>query len=385
MNIRIVKTNKNIINVCPAGDRIMELSSRKVGDSVFYGLGLYDPDRNTVSDIATNIQEDRWIPVQNCIWGSRDHYHAMFDERDRSGSISLYKYCTEDGSLKVIYSLPRAVPVHIKDTRVRIFVITPEQIIVQTEHKRNKDTEKLMGNIEFFQVLCNVVTGEKTEVKDLNLINNGINTIIPVSPTHIMLKTGFSALEDSRIEQDSESDALIESVYYGSLSMFISSFRDKTTIGYKLLGTAYFDKCIESPGAADDYIYYTVLDYANKSSETICYDLVNDETLRCLQEDVDTEDVSPACIIDNTPYMRSSSPERNVFFNVRTGENDGIFYDEQFAAVVGKLIIFTAVKRNRRSTRIYRIQGSRFVLEEHGRFLNGCCIGDDHFIYIFSR
>ncbi len=385
MNIRLIKTKKNIINVYPVGDRIMELSSKKVGDSVFYGLSLFDPAKNTISEIVSNIHEDRWIPVQNCIWESRDHYYAVFNEKSGYGLITVYKYCTADGSVKTFYAVPDRFPLLSEDKQVRIFVITEDQIIIQTEHKSDKKNEKLMGNIEFFQVLCNVASGERTEVKDLNLINNGINTIIPVSSTDIMLKTGFSHLEDPRIEQDSESEALIESVYYGSLSMFISSFRDKTTIGYKLLGTAYFNKGIVSPGAKDDYIYFTVIDPGDKSSETYFYDHVNDETFRCLQEDVDKDNLSRAYVIGNKPYMRSSSPELNVFFNVRTGENEGLFYDEQFAAVVGKLLVFTSVKHNRRSTRLYLVQGSRHVLEEHGKYLSGCCINDDHFIYIFKR
>jgi len=385
MNIRLIKTKKNIINVYPVGDRIMELSYRKVGDSVFYGLSLYDPDKNTIQEIVSNIHEDCWIPIQNCIWESGDHYYAIYDGKEDNGSITVYKYCTADGSVKVFYSIPDKFPMPSEDSQIRLFVITEDQIIIQTELKRAKKTEKLMGNIEFFQVLCNVTTGERTEVKDLNLINNGINTIIPVSSTDIMLKTGFSHLEDQRIEQDSEAEALIESVYFGSLSMFISSFRDKTTIGYKLLGTAYFNKCIVSPGAQDDYIYFTVIDPGDKSSETVFYDHVNDETFRCLQEDVDKDNLSRAYVIGNVPYMRSSSPELNVFFNVKTKENEGIFYDEQFAAVVGKLLVFTSTKHNRRSTRLYLLQGSRHVLEEHGRYLNGCCINDDHYIYIFKR
>lgn len=387
MNIRLIKTDKNIIKVYPSGSRIIELSSKKVGESTFLSLASFDPSKNTVSEIVSSVPEDKWVPVQNCIFGSQDHYHAILNEDGSEQIIRLFKYSAADGSLICVYTYSRAYeePDRSDDLRFRIFVITEDQIIVQTEKKKEQDTEKLMGNIEFFQELCSIQSGGKTEVMDLNLINNGIHTIMPVSQTNIMLKTGFSSLEDTRINNDSESEALIESVYFGSLSMFISSFRDKTTIGYKLLGTAYYDKGIVSPGVSGDYIYFTVIDYQNRSSETVFYDHVNDETLRCIREDIDTDDISAADVISNTPYMRNVSPDRTTFFNVRTGENDGIFFDEQFASLVGSILVFGCIKHGRRCTRVYRERGSRFILEERGRFLSGCCIGSEHFLYIFSK
>lgn len=385
MNIRIITTDKKIKEVKSHGKMISELSARVSSNDYLYDLEMFDPQENTITPVESDIPAQDWIPVCNCIWESEDFFYAYVNNSDEDSKVSLFRYKTSDGTRTEIFSFNKD-PDPFDDMRFRLFVLSEDQVIVQAERHKLQDTDQLMGNIEFNQTLHDLNTGETNTIKDVNLINNGISIIIPVSPADIMMKTGFSSILDSRITAGRESEALIESVYFGSMAMFISSaFRDKTTIGYKLLGTAYNDKGIIDPGARDDYIYFTILDYENMSAETIFYDHVTDETLRCLNENANSEELCFSHVINNVPYIRSNSAGSTMFFNVRASENDSVFFNENFQAVVGNLFVFDSAARSKHRIRVYDSPKNKLLLETSGKYVAGCQSDSDYYIYISSK
>ena len=383
MNIRIIRHNDNMLEALIRGRNILEITAkdRKMRE---YDLTLFDPETNTIKEIAPEIQKINSIPVFNCIWNSEDVYFAALDMSDASGNgICIFKYENAQNACKCILKIDAESIDSSKNSSLKIFVLSENYVIAQSEHKKDNNIESLMGNIEFVQTLYNVDTEESVVISDLNLINNGINMIQPVSETHMMLKTGFSYLEDSRINKDNEKEALIESVYFSSNSMFLSSIlRDNITAGYKLLGTAYFDKCIISPKVSGEYVFFTIVDREKMSSETVFYNYVTDETIRCVSQDVLKNDLSNAYIINNTPYIRNTYSDRTEFFNVRTSESDCVFFDEDFVSVVGDLFIFSETRGKKEYLRIYRSPKLDLVAEERAEFLCGVSDMEDYYLYV---
>ena len=290
MNITIIKSEEPLNSVGVCGEKILE--THNIEETGLYDLGLFYPEDNSYRIICPDVKKFNTIPVLNCIWNSEDVFFASVKQNENDMfSVILYVYSGETGEYESLLEIPFDRQILNEKVTVRFFVISPDYVIVQTEKKIDDNTGDLMGNIEFSLSLCNIATGENVEISDLNLINNGINTIVPVSENYIMLKTGFSAYNDPRINCDNENEALIESVYYSTLSMFIGSLkRENTTVGYKMLGTAYYKNYIVDPQVKDDYIFFTIFDREKNVSETVFYNCVTDETIRCVNEDASQED-----------------------------------------------------------------------------------------------
>ncbi len=127
-----------------------------------------------------------------------------------------------------------------------------------------------MGNIAFSQVLVDPVTGEERKISNPVLVNNGVAMIYPVSENQIVIKTGYSNAGDDRITGQKEDDALIESVYLGTTSQFISYISiENSTNSMRMLGTAYFEKFITMPRVTGDYVYFCTVDQTNSTGEIL--------------------------------------------------------------------------------------------------------------------
>ena len=384
MEIKVIRTDEDIINTKIKGNSVLE-ELKDGGEGLsFSRYFMYDPLSNTRREIAPDIIKYDLIPVFNCIWDSPDVYFATFtDNGENQIDIAVYCYSQAEEKVKKILTFSDSVLVIDGFKMIKIFVVSEDRILVQTEHKKDWEIQALMGNIEFVLSQYDLESGQISPVKDANLLNNGINSIIPLSKTDILVKTGYPFLEDSRISGMSEEEALIESIYVGSLSMFISSLqRDASVTGAKLLDTVYFDKGILHPDVKDEYCFFSEVHYRESRKDTIFYNFVTGETLRCTNDIVELADISNAFIVNNIPYIRSTFEDRTEFLNIKTSEADCIFYEETFITVVGKLFVFSSIKKGKPYVRLYRHPGLDLILEEPGVFQAGCCNDTDYYLYI---
>ena len=384
MDIKIIRKNEKLEDVLLGGNKILEVALPSMGNESFYDISLYDPAQNSILSIAPEIKKYNFIPVYNCIWNSADVYFASYEEgAEHEITISLYRFNETAAETEEILKFTEKSIIVRGYKCIKLFVLTETQILVQTEHKKDWESKSLMGNIEFVQTIFDLNSSTSSQVNDLNFINNGINMIYPVSKTGIMLKTGYSYLEDERISGESENDALIESVYFGSMALLLSALsKESATVGFKMLATTYFDKCILSPRVDEDYIYFSIADSANKTVETIFFNHKTEETFRCLTENTDPSDAGSGYVAGNVPYVKNYIEGRTEFLNLRTSDVDCVFYDDNLEAVNGRLIIFSKKKKNKDFIRVYRYPKLDLLLEEEGSF-NSLCRDDDHYyIYI---
>ncbi len=384
MDIRIIHKNEKLDTLIIRGRSILEVEKHYQDDIGIYDLSVYDPDKNTLEEISPELKKVDIVPVYNCIWKSEDIYFGTCKADDENNLlIQVYKYDTGRKTTEFLHALTENNQIFVGTKTIKLFALDENLFLVQTEVKKDNSSQKLMGNIEFNLCLYNTETGSQTDIIDQNLLNNGVNVIIPIDEEHFLIKTGYSFLEDSRISGSSESEALIESVFYGPKKSFIDSLNTgSATNGFRLLATAYFDKCILSPMVKDDYIYFIVYDYENRLSEVSFYNYVTDDILVCKNENADVEDLENAYIINNVPYIRHEKDDKTQFINLITSDIDCVFYDEKFVGLSGGLFIFHKEQGNHNNIRIYRHPKLDLVYEEKGYINNFCNDRDNYFIYV---
>jgi len=385
MNIRVIKRSSLPDRVYFRGSNIIEITENSADDHSDISVSVYDPAANTVSRILPDSGRINPVPVFNCIWNSGKEFFSFTSDNEGEGHTRIMFFDPENRSIRTLLRLEDDNDSGEESVKTTVFVMQDDQLLVQKEYNSPAGTEDNAARTVFSLSYHNITNGECIPVRDINIVNNGIKTIIPVSESDIMVKTGFNATEDQRIGNTQES-ALIEGVYCGSLSMFISSLpHENTSTGARLLASAYQDKAIMTPFVRGNYIIFDVVDTGNMTRETHFCSHRTEDILIFRNDRPYAGFVDDAFVINNIPYMKVATDNGCAFFNLLSQEYDCVFEDETFVGVTGKLFIFNGIYSGYDHVRIYRHPKLDLIHEEKGVFHAGCCSGDDYYIYISPR
>ena len=212
MDISLISYKENLYNIAVIGDYIAEyyhdMSNRNL-----YHIQLYNPAKNLVREILPNQKKSDVVEIINCIWNSQDIYFASYTQLDDERiEFSIIKYVIKSDTQTTICTFVDNRAVLDQSKRVKVFILTETTILLQGEIQRSEASENMIGNIEFSLSLYNVETYKETSVTETNFLNNGIDIIVPISENKIMIKTGYSYLEDDRLNPTYKDEAFIESV-----------------------------------------------------------------------------------------------------------------------------------------------------------------------------
>ena len=381
MNIKIIKKHNNPCYVAPKGDSIMELI--RVSNDTEYRIFAYNPKKNTADEIGEGLKIPTAVEMCNAIWESSDIYYAVLNEIAENTKIDVHMYSTKTKTDEIIYSFQMRDDLDIYKTRVKIFILSKTMLIVQLEFTEEEKREDLMGHISFVQILVDIENETETEIEDENIVNNGINVILPISPTHILIKTGYSFIEDYRYEVQKEEEALIESIFINSSSKFIADLTIQAkTIDMQQLASTYYDKFILSPEFKDNYVFFTIIEPATSTSEIIFLNVETNEKYSCRNEQIDLNDLNLGCIIGGTPYVKNTASTDMKFLNLKNGDFDLSCMGEEFEGIIGDLLILKRLKKNRKEiTEIYSYPKMELIYEAKGTMLIGCVKDDDYYLY----
>lgn len=374
MNIYKIKSRKNLLYAKPVGGCVLECTK----DDNTYALDLYNPSDNTLSGIGKGKIIAEPATVKNAIWESEDVYYAAIDGEKALGFISIYKYNIKNAKETLIYSYKAAED---KDAKMRMifFVLSESFMIIQKEKRLEENGIKRR---EFSQLLVNLDTGEEIAVADENIVKNGLYSIIPVSKTQIMIKTGFRYKETDNIKEakEAEKNVPIEAVFLNTPQKFIADLSlGNRTMDMQLIYSAFYDKYILEPEYKEGFVYFTAVDENENSSESIFYNIETQENFTCVNKNIDKKRPDAAYIINNTPYARSFSGKETVFLNLRTMEFDLSCMEYDFLDVVGKLII--AKSNESKKIIVLRCPDLKMVMNEKGKYRLGCTNKNDCYLY----
>lgn len=345
---------------------------------------LFDPKTNHIREIDPEVHKADFVHIHVCFKPCNDVFYAVVENTaDDTVRVIVYVYEISSGQTLEFCSLTEDRDVLTGKKRIHVFILTKTQVLIQTESVNTDETAKLMGTIVFTQTLYDTGTGESIPIIEENLINNGINMIAPLNETDVLIKTGYSALEDSRLGLGSDKDALIESIYITSMAKFTGDIAlRKKNIDMQLIVSAYQDRYILRPEVKDDFIVFNIVDIERRESDCVFYNYVTGEKTIGKNTEIDLEDIRLAYVVANTPYIRKNLETSCEFVNMKTLENDISFYEEDFVDVCGDL--FITAKRNRRSQsmRVYQYPHMDILLDERCRYVAGIREEDAYYLYI---
>lgn len=382
MDIILVNAQENLYRLALAGKRIVEYR-RDSKNKYLIHLAVYNPEENTVTEITPQRHKIDFISIENGIWKCREVYYASFEVIDESQiRIDIYRYHPDLKEETKVLSFIRDMDVISGNTRIKVFLLSESVLLVQTEVRKSNASENMMGNIAFSLSLYNLETGEETVVSDSNFINNGIHTIIPVSDTKIMVKTGYSYLEDPRLGNAANHESLIESVYIATIAKFIADITlSSDSVDMPLIESAYLDRYITTPEVTDNYTHFTVVDAAKKITKCIFFHNETDERLEYSLSSFDPEDMYITYVVNNIPYVRKNAENKVSFFNLLKAVSDIEFYEEQFLDQTGKIFI-TAPENDYQRIHIYSYPKFQQVINEKTKYLCSITSENRHYVYI---
>jgi len=384
MNINLIRENKNLISAEECGQFILETYLEGKQDRSMLRLILFDPADNSRKEIAPSIKKYERLPVINCIWQSEDVFFASVSV-ENDNALALYRYSIQDDKTDRVAVLGDILSPMQHCDRIKIFVLDRSLFLIQVEMLEIRDIETGKGKLTFRQKLVNTDTGEEVAAADPNLVNNGVDVLKALSPTHIMMKTGYSYLEDERLRPGVAEEALIESVYYGTISQFVTSIGMETsTTGYTMLGTAYHEKNIFGLGTGGDYIYFSIMEPQASSSETIYYNYKTDETLRAHSIEIDESNSVAAFVAYDIPFISQNLSDSIELINIRTSMTDSLFFEEGISGVLGNLVILHSRKRHHEYIRGYMFPKLELNFEQKGRYITGCIKDKEYYVYYHS-
>ena len=380
MEINIIKEKAKLNNLIVKGNDIFE-GYRDSDDDFYMNAFIFSDENKTLKPILEDQIILSQVKIYNAIWNSRDIYYASYFEID-PGIIQIHKYNVSEEKDEIFISIFDNFDISDPEGRLKVFILSNSHALVQYEKLNREKTNELMGNIEFSLKLYNAEKYEDSVIEFTDFKNNGINSIIPCNDSKIMIKTGYSYLDDNRSEKDEESEALIESVYITTTSLFVSELQQKTGSNIlDLLISTYYTKHITTPKIDGDYIHFSVVDAKNGSERSYFYNFNTGEQLEYETDDIDDEDKNITCVIDNVPYVRISKNDVVNFINLKTAEVSFSFFDEVFVYHKNKLF-FLKPKSSPKKTRIYSYPKLKLEYEGKMNVDKVVCIDDRYYVYI---
>ena len=272
MNISLINAQYNLIKAFPLGRFIVEYYSDPENGNLLE-IQIYDPEKNRSFDVAPELKKPDLIEVVNCIWNSQYLFFPACEKTQEDQlKISIYRYNPVSRISQLMFSLVRYPKILEDRNRIKFFILNETTILFQTETYHEEISGNMIGNIEFALTLLRTDSEEETNVADFNFINNGINLITAISDNRIMVKTGYSWLEDSRMSDSQSSGAFIESVYVTTTSKFIADLTIASdSIDMPLVESTYRDRHIIRPRVTGIYTHYTITGNADNESKCVAH------------------------------------------------------------------------------------------------------------------
>ena len=381
MNITLLNSSDNLIKVSVLGSYIVEYYSDPEKKSKL-NICVYDPDNNTLDEVAPDINKLDLIETINCIWGSSDLYFAGCTiTEDKKLQIIIYQYEPASGRLRKHCWVKKKLDVLTSGHKIKIFILSDSVLLIQTEISHRAVTEKMIGNIEFELSLLRLEDRAPIVITDANFVNNGINVIKAVSENRIMIKTGYSWLEDKRMDNSEKSGAFIEAVYITTTSKFIADMAlGGDIMDMPLIESAYRDTHIVKPNVTGSYTHYILASPGSYESKCVFYDNETGERIEYNPGQLNLNDMDIAFVINNQPYIKNTSKHEINFLNLKKAEMDISFYDQSLTGQTGNIFILQE-KGKRNKLNVYVYPGLRRIISEEREYFTSCQVGDDYYIY----
>ena len=369
MNINFIKTDNDLFDTVVRGSFIVELYKITDRSESIVKIIAYDTIRNTTEEIKKDLLKLDHVRIINASSDNDCFFFASYDlSAPPAVFVNIHKYYLHSHKDSVIYTFADNFD-SLKKQAIRIFILPESNLIIQ---KKNNDRYELK--------LYNYESCSSFDIVEYNLVNNGIDTIILLTDSRLLIKTGFFHSDNESDMQ--EKNSTIEGIFITTIAKFYADISlYKEIIDMELVYSAFRTETISVPKISGDHIYFTVINYEKNSSVCIFYNRLTAEKISYEIPEFSYSDLNSAYVINNTPYVRISNKLRIDFINLKNAEIDISFYNEQFIGQINKIFICSKKSADRYLKRIYALDKLKIIYEGKIDITHFCCINNDYYIY----
>lgn len=389
MNIKILKNSQGFEGIILNHRKVLEIKSQKsqynnVNLVKYY---LFDLETNEKEEVLPKIKKYNIVEIQDSIWESEFLiFSAIIPLEKNKVQIQIIKYYYMTEEFENVFSFTEDINLFSKDLKVRLYPINENNFIIQFE----KATDKNKSNYELR--LVNSKENISVEIVDQNLINNGIDSIIPVSETHSVIKSGKSIFENNLYETINEESASVESISVINVQQLISDILlSGDNLIQETLNQTHLTSTFSPVKVREDFVVYSIINLQTKEEEVYFYNVNTKETINCRNQNVESmENLAKTYVIDNTPYIKLSTERGTEFYNILRGKVDILFeQDVEVNEYINNIFIVSKIIKKTKTKiksvlSIYKYPGMNLLHEEKAIF-SGCVNVDRENIHVFVK
>lgn len=395
MNIRILKNTQEFNGVLLKNNIVLET---KFSKSQFNGINavryfLYDLETNSREEILPKIKKYNLLNIVDAAWDSKYIYFTNCGVQFGNIRIKIFRYDYLSKQFDVIYSFVDSLYIIHQQKQIKIFILNDSYFIFQSAHLKSNEKYTFKDFLNFELFLFNIKENSEIKIVDENLSNNGIDSIIPISDTHSVLKTGYSLLTNERFKYLEKEEACVEAISIVNIQQLISDLLlIDSNIDIDTIDQAFFNKTFSYVLVKGDYMVYSSVNFELQEEEIFFYNYITKETRTCINQNVyRSEDLARPYIIENTPYIRLNNQKGTEFFNLDRSKIDIRFdSDVEVSNVIDNIFIVSGmikkglVKKYRPYLSIYKYPQMNILHQEKAFYLGGIRTDEEN-LYIFVK
>ena len=395
MNIRFLAQSEYFNGIHLKDDIILE---KEFEDSKFSNIKkvhyfVYHLEDNIRKEILPRSEKLQVFNITDCQFQSDYIYFTEFDDQyDGNYNLNIIKYNYIDDTYLKIITLKDNLNLYPDKKQIKIYILNESNLIIQRAIPRGNYKDNYAGFFDFSSILFNFVDNKQYKINDENLINNGIEFMIPYNENSCIMKTGYSLFDENKHDLLEKEEAAVETVMVINIQQFISDLLlEQTHMVIPSIAQAYYDTTLVFAEVQNNYLLYSTFDF-NKDEETICfYNLESKEEYTCINKTkTGSSTRANAILINGTPYVKIDKDSKSQFLNLETNEVDAVYSNKEKIVFINNNLIASVNEKKPLFGKEYeyvaiqKFPSTEVLLEEKGYFIGAIAANSDT-TYIFLK
>ena len=395
MNIRFLAQSEYFNGIHLKDDIILE---KEYEDSKFSNIKkvhyfVYHLEDNIRKEILPRSEKLQVFNITDCQFQSDYIYFTEFDDQyDGNYNLNIIKYNYIDDTYLKIITLKDNLNLYPDKKQIKIYILNESNLIIQRAIPRGNYKDNYAGFFDFSSILFNFVDNKQYKINDENLINNGIEFMIPYNENSCIMKTGYSLFDENKHDLLEKEEAAVETLMVINIQQFISDLLlEQTHMVIPSIAQAYYDTTLVFAEVQNNYLLYSTFDF-NKDEETICfYNLESKEEYTCISKTkTGSSTRANAILINGTPYVKIDKDSKSQFLNLETNEVDAVYSNKEKIVFINNNLIASVNEKKPLFGKEYeyvaiqKFPSTEVLLEEKGYFIGAIAANSDT-TYIFLK
>lgn len=351
---------------------------------------LYYLEENVRKEVMPHTDKVDIFKITDCVYESDYLYFTEYtDMLDGGLTFNIIRYNIIDHTHTKIISLKDDINMYPDQKEIKIYILDDSNLIIQRGMLKDSSDGLSQGFHSFSLVLFNYRKNKQIIIHDENLLNNGIDFIIPYADNSCIMKTGYPIF-DSGISE--EKDAAVESLIVLNLSQFVSDLQlEQQKLVLNPIDKCFFETTILKAKILENYLIYSKYNYNDDEENIVFYDLISKETYTCINKTShDKSLLNYATVIEKSPYMIMKKSSGTEFLNLFTNEVENTYISDFDIKYVNNNTIISTIKeknlwgKEKISVAIQKYPSKKVILQETGVFI-GAVSSNSETTYIFLK